>query len=107
MRRALTLRERVYGAEHPDLCNHLAPYATLQRMRGELAQARALNERVVRICEKYSGQDSFLTALALHDLGIVTEGTPKRGVSMQSFYMSSLAVSLTCGGNDCTLSPFT
>lgn len=77
MRRAVKMRERVYGADHPDLCNHLAPYATLQRMRGDLALARTLTERVVRICEKYAGEESFLTALALHDLGNVTEDLGK------------------------------
>lgn len=75
MRRAVKMRERVYGADHPDMCNHLAPYATLQRMRGDLALARTLTERVVRTCEKYAGEESFLTAQALHDLGNITEGT--------------------------------
>lgn len=72
---ALKMRERVYGAEHPDICNHLALYATLQRMRGDFESAKMINERILRICELYSGKDSFLTATALYGIGMIVEGT--------------------------------
>lgn len=75
LKKALRMRERVYGSEHPDLCNHLGYYATLQRVRGEFLTARALNERVLRICETYAGKESVLAAQALHEIGNVVEGT--------------------------------
>jgi tetratricopeptide (TPR) repeat protein len=66
--RALGVRERVLGPDHPDTAASLNNLAILLRAQGELAAARPLFERALEINERVLGPDHPATALCLNNL---------------------------------------
>jgi tetratricopeptide (TPR) repeat protein len=50
--RALAIREKVLGAEHPDTTESLNDLASLLQAQGDLAAARPVHERALAISEK-------------------------------------------------------
>jgi tetratricopeptide (TPR) repeat protein/DNA-binding XRE family transcriptional regulator len=68
--RAISIRERVLGPEHPDTASSLDWLATILWDRSELETARALRERALSIKERTLGPDHLDTAVSLVSLGI-------------------------------------
>ena len=68
-RRALAIRERVLGPEHPDTAQSLNNLGYLLGSQGDLAGARPYYERALAIWERVLGPEHPDTALALNNLG--------------------------------------
>jgi tetratricopeptide (TPR) repeat protein len=71
--RALAIREKVLGPEHPDTAESLNDVAFLLKDRGELAQAKPLHERALAIREKVLGPEHPDTALSLNNLALLLQ----------------------------------
>jgi tetratricopeptide (TPR) repeat protein len=69
--RALAIREKVLGAEHPDTARSLNNLGELLRSQGDLAGARPYLERALAIREKVLGAEHPDTALSLNNLGVL------------------------------------
>ena len=67
--RALRIREKVLGPEHPDTALSLDSLGTAFGVRGDLAGAQSLYERALRIREKVLGPEHPDTARSLERLG--------------------------------------
>ena len=68
LRRALAIREKALGPEHPDTATSLNNLALLLRDQGDLAAARPLFERALAIREKALGPEHPDTATSLNNL---------------------------------------
>jgi tetratricopeptide (TPR) repeat protein len=68
LERALAIREKVLGAEHPDTATNLNNLARLVRDHGDPAAARRLCERALAIREKVLGPEHPDTAANLNEL---------------------------------------
>lgn len=68
LRRAQSIGERVYPADHPERATHLINVAGLLRAEGDLAAARPLFDRALRIKEAVYGPDHPDVAIALNNL---------------------------------------
>jgi tetratricopeptide (TPR) repeat protein len=66
--RALAIREKVLGAEHPNTAMSLNNLAELLRTQGDLTEARLLCERALAIYEKVLGAEHPDTAESLSNL---------------------------------------
>jgi tetratricopeptide (TPR) repeat protein len=66
--RALAIREKALGPEHPDTANILNNLANLLRDQGDLAGARPLLERALAILEKALGPEHPSTGTSLNNL---------------------------------------
>ena len=75
--RALAIRERALGAEHPDIATSLNNLARLLWAQGDLAAARPLYERALAIREKVLGPDHRDTVAVRKALATLT--TQSRG----------------------------
>jgi tetratricopeptide (TPR) repeat protein len=71
--RALAIREKVLGPEHPDTATSLNNLAVLLKGQGELTQAKPLFERALAIRENVLGPEHPDTALSLNNLAILLE----------------------------------
>ena len=71
--RALAIREKVLGPEHPDTANSLDNLALLLQAQGELAAARPLNERALAIREEVLGPEHSDTATSLNNLALLLQ----------------------------------
>jgi tetratricopeptide (TPR) repeat protein len=69
--RALAIRERLLGPDHPDTADGLNNLGILLRHQGELATARLLYERALAIREQVLGRDHPGTAEALNNLAVL------------------------------------
>ena len=67
-RRALAIREKQLGPDHPDTAISLGNLANLLEAQGDLAAARPLHERALAIREKRLGPDHPDTAASLSNL---------------------------------------
>jgi tetratricopeptide (TPR) repeat protein len=66
--RALAIREKVLGAEHPETATSLGNLANLLQDQGDLAASRRLRERALAINEKALGPEHPNTATSLNNL---------------------------------------
>ncbi len=66
--RALALREKTLGAEHPDTANSLDALAMIYRNKGDYAHAEPLYRRALAIREKTLGAGHLDTAFSLYEL---------------------------------------
>ncbi|HEU4411142.1 MAG TPA: tetratricopeptide repeat protein [Polyangiaceae bacterium] len=66
--RALALRERVLGPNHPDVANSLHILAELYRAQGAYTKAEPLHLRALAILEKALGPEHPLVAASLNNL---------------------------------------
>jgi tetratricopeptide (TPR) repeat protein len=57
VQRALAIREKVLGAEHPDTAQSLNNLAFLYKARGNYPEALPLYQRALAICEKALGPE--------------------------------------------------
>ena len=71
--RALAMREKVLGAEHPVTASSLGNLANLLHDQGDLAGARPLHERALAIWEKVLGAEHPDTALSLNNLAVLLQ----------------------------------
>jgi len=68
LERALAIREKSLGPEHPDTASSLNNLALLLQAQGDLAGARPLYERALAICEKTLGPAHPDTVLVRNNL---------------------------------------
>jgi tetratricopeptide (TPR) repeat protein len=72
--RALAIRERTLGSDHPNTATSLSKLAVLLRDQGDLAGARTRSERALAIRERVLGPDDPATATSLNNLaGLLLE----------------------------------
>lgn len=71
--RAMTIREKVLGPEHPDTASSLNNLAGLLQAQGDLAGARPLYERALAIYEKLLGPEHPHTATSLNNLALLLQ----------------------------------
>jgi tetratricopeptide (TPR) repeat protein len=64
LQKAITNREQVYSAEHPELLLPLTRYAALLQTVGRAGEEASARGRIVRICERHSIPDSYSQFLA-------------------------------------------
>jgi CHAT domain-containing protein/tetratricopeptide (TPR) repeat protein len=69
--RALEIRERLLGAEHPDVAAAIDSLASIYIDRGEYVNAEPLCRRALAIREKSLGKDHPDTAESLNDLAVL------------------------------------
>ena len=67
-RRALDIRERVVGRDHPDTATSLNNLAALLQDKGDYEGAEPLYRRALDICERVLGKDHPDTATSLNNL---------------------------------------
>jgi tetratricopeptide (TPR) repeat protein len=67
--RALEIREKTVGPNHPDMAESLNNLGGLLRVQGDLAEAQPYYERALEIWEKALGPDHPSTAASLNNLG--------------------------------------
>ncbi|GLV54265.1 tetratricopeptide repeat protein [Dictyobacter sp. S3.2.2.5] len=72
-RRALALREQVWGVEHPQVACSLHHLAVLERANGNYEQAEPLFQRALDIRMHHLGSDHLETATSLHGLASLFE----------------------------------
>lgn len=68
--RALAIREKTLGPDHPDVAESLNNQATIYWLQGQYAQAEPLFERALAILEKARGPHDPDVALALNNLAL-------------------------------------
>ncbi len=71
LERALDIRERVLGAEHPDTASSLNILGALLYTMGEIAAARPYLERALDIRERVLGAEHPDTASSLNNMGLL------------------------------------
>jgi tetratricopeptide (TPR) repeat protein len=71
--RALAIRERVLGPDHPDTASSLNNLAGLLEDQGELAAARPLYERALATYERVLGPDHPDTATVRRNLANLSQ----------------------------------
>ncbi len=71
--RALAIREKVLGAEHPDTATSLNNMGALLQAMGELAEARPYYARALAIREKVLGAEHPATATSLNNMGALLQ----------------------------------
>jgi hypothetical protein len=70
--RALAIREKALGPDHPDTAISLGNLAVLLQAQGDLAGARPLHERALAIREKALGPDHPDTAMIREHLAVLS-----------------------------------
>jgi CHAT domain-containing protein/tetratricopeptide (TPR) repeat protein len=82
--RALEVRERALGPEHPDVAWTLLNLANVHYDLGDFAESAALNRRALAIREKHFGPDHVHVAVSLMNLGNAVErgGDPAAAVPL-------------------------
>ena len=71
LQRALKIREKALGPEHPDTATSLNNLAALYRDMGDYAKAEPLYQRALKICEKALGPEHVDTANSVHNLAVL------------------------------------
>ncbi len=74
---ALTIREQVFGLDHPAIAESLNALAVLARLDGNYEQAEAIHSQALAIREQALGQQHPETALSLNNLGVLYLGQGK------------------------------
>jgi Tfp pilus assembly protein PilF len=89
--RALALRERALGPEHPDSASSLNNLGALLRAQGDLAAARTYYERALAIRERTLGPAHPDTASSLNNLGLLLR-TQGDLAGARAYYERALAI---------------
>jgi tetratricopeptide (TPR) repeat protein len=90
-KRALSIRERTFGHEHPLTGTSLHNIARLLRDEGHLAESQELFERALKIREKVRGPDHLETAATLNNLASLLQARGKLS-SVRSLFERALAI---------------
>ena len=69
--RALAIREKVLGLEHPDVAQSLGNLAEIYRAKGDYRRAERLHQRALAINEKALGAEHPSVAISLNNLALV------------------------------------
>ncbi len=70
LRRALSLREQHFGAEHPEVAQSLANLAMFYRLRGNYQAAEPLYRRALEVIEKVRGPEHPELATVLNNVAL-------------------------------------
>jgi tetratricopeptide (TPR) repeat protein len=89
--RALAIREKVFGPEHPHTAASLNNLASLLRSQGEFAEARPLFERALAIWEKALGPEHPNVATILNNLALLLL-EQRKIVEARPLYERALAI---------------
>jgi tetratricopeptide (TPR) repeat protein len=89
--RALAIREKAFGPEHPKVAEALNNFGLLYRTKGDYARAEPLHQRALAISEKAQGPEHPDVAEALTKLAILyqTKGDYAR---VEPLYQRALAI---------------
>lgn len=68
---ALTIREQVFGPDHPETAESLNVLAILSRNQGDYEQAEKYHQQALTIRQKTLGPDHSTTAISLINLGVL------------------------------------
>ena len=84
LRRALALRTRVYGRDHPDVAESLEHLAQLCAVRGDHAKADSLYRQALALYERAGLRGSVEAATSVRGLGLVrrAQGDPEAGLAL-------------------------
>jgi len=91
LERALTIREKVLGPEHPDTAMSFNNLAELYRNQGEYVKAEPLFERALTVYEKALGPEHPDTATALNNLALLYQ-VKGEYAEAEPLYQRALAV---------------
>jgi tetratricopeptide (TPR) repeat protein len=89
--RALAIREKVLGPDHPDTAVSLNNLGNLLQAMGKLAAARPYYERALAIREKALGPDHHDTAQSLNNLGGLLQAMGELAAA-RPYYEGALAI---------------
>jgi tetratricopeptide (TPR) repeat protein len=71
LRRALSLRTQLLGAEHPETAQTLSELAFLRLRQGRIDEAEELNRRVLGLRERALGVEGVAVAESLNLRGLI------------------------------------
>ena len=89
--RALAIREKALGPDHPDVAASLNNLAVLYRVQGRYAEAEPLFKRALAIKEKAFGPDHPDVALSLNNLALLYQNQG-RYADAEPLYKRALAI---------------
>jgi CHAT domain-containing protein/tetratricopeptide (TPR) repeat protein len=89
--RALAIKQKAFGTDHPSLAASLNSLAIVYEAEGEYAQAEVLYKRALAIKQKALGKDHPSVAGSLNNLAILYKREGKY-VEAEGFYKSALAI---------------
>ena len=71
LKRALTIREKLYGLDHEDVAHSMNNLGTLYEEKGELGQAEKLFRQALAIRRRIYAEGNASTATSLNDLAVL------------------------------------
>jgi tetratricopeptide (TPR) repeat protein len=83
-RRALAIREKSYGPDHPDVAESLNNLALVFQATNRFAEAEALFSRAFAICQERFGADHPRTVTARKNLAALLAALSKGGSATSS-----------------------
>ncbi|MEO1373662.1 MAG: tetratricopeptide repeat protein [Cyanobacteria bacterium J06635_10] len=89
--KALAIREKVLGKEHPSVATTLNNLANLYQKQGNYAKAESLYQRALRIDEKILGNEHPYVAITLNSLASVYQSQGNY-TKAEQMYLRSLAI---------------
>ncbi|MCP4420068.1 MAG: tetratricopeptide repeat protein [Chloroflexi bacterium] len=89
--RALNIREKILGSDHPDTAQSLNNMGLLLQAMGYLATARPYFQRAIDITEKVFGFDHPDTAQSLNNMGTLLQAMGNL-TAARPFYQQALAI---------------
>lgn len=92
LERALELREKALGPEHPMIAANLNNLASLYRNKGAYAKAESLHHRARTIWEKTLGPEDPNVAISLNNLGILYQKNKGDYAKAEQSYQRALAI---------------
>ena len=90
-RRALAIREKAQGPDHPDTATTLNNLAGIYDEQGRYVEAESLYQRAIAICEKGLGPDHANTAASLNNLALLYHHQG-RYAEAEPLYQRALAI---------------
>jgi len=89
--RALAIREKILGPEHPAVATSLNSLAVLYRDQGQYAQAEPLYQRALAIFEKVLGPEHPAIATSLNNLALLYH-SQEQYAQAEPLYQRALAI---------------
>jgi tetratricopeptide (TPR) repeat protein len=97
--RALALREKQLGPDHPDTAESLNNFALSLRDEGDLEAARPLLERALAVNEKAFGRDHAVTATSVNNLALLLHAQGDIAAARPLFERALAGVEKAHGGD--------
>jgi tetratricopeptide (TPR) repeat protein len=88
LQRALTIRESIFGTNHPDISEILNSLAILIKRQGNYSQAQTLYERALEICMEQFGSHHADTTRTLSNLATLCEEQGKYDQAFQLYHQA-------------------